>query len=392
MTHSTESLLVLGPRATGKTSFILSHLAGKPEVVHIDLLSTEQYRRYLVEPEQLFREVTAQLKHHAKLIVFIDEVQRIPDLLNEVHRCLNHFEAKVQFVLSGSSARKLKHSGANLLAGRALKLGFHPLSLDEVSFNDHLDQILCWGLLPKAFSLALQCQTTSQPDPTLVRYLKTYAGIYLEEEINRETEIKKLDSFARLLEYAAIHNGEPINQRRAATAAGLHSETSKEYFQILVDTLIAWEVPTWSYSIRERLQQASKFYLFDTGVINALCDDLSTGLKPGTYRYGRLFENLCVTEILKQIDLKQSSLKAFHYRDQRGQEIDLILQKRADTNPIALEIKSAETPDPTEIKTLTRFKDRYPKSRCLVLCRTPRAYDVGGIEILPFVDGIRSLF
>lgn len=388
---SVQSVLVLGPRATGKTSFISAALLGQPNVLRIDLLRFEDFNRYLKEPYLLRADIELLASKSSPLHVFIDEVQRIPQLLNEVHSLLNKYEGKICFILSGSSARKLKSAGANLLAGRALKFSFHPLSIDEVSIADNLELILQWGLLPQSFAFAQLISSNPEYEKTVERYLRTYSGIYLNEEIRQETEVQKLDSFARLLEFAAANNGEPVNQRKAAKVAGVHAETTKDYYQVLLDTLIAWELPAWTHSIQEKLQKSSKFYLFDNGVLNSLIGDLSSPPKPGTYRYGRLFENLCITEILKRIELKMSPLKAFHYRDQKGNEIDLILQKNAYSGPIAVEIKSDISPDLVDLSVLAKFSEKYPKSRCIVLCRTPRAYQLKRLEILPFVEGIRSI-
>ncbi len=221
--------------------------------------------------------------------------------MNEVQRTIAAHEGKICFVLTGSSARKLKREGADLLAGRALRFDFLPISMQEINFQLHFDAIMRWGLLPRVVSAFTKSDEIEgiDDDAFITNYLTTYSATYLHEDIQRETQLRKLDSFARLLEFAAIHNGEPVNQKRAATAAQVHAETAKEYYEILVDTLIAYEIPPWSHSVSEKMQLASKFYIFDNGVLNALTEELGSPCRPGTYRFGKLFENLVVTEFIK---------------------------------------------------------------------------------------------
>lgn len=385
-----HSVLVLGPRGAGKTQFLTQLISQMAHSHIIDLLDSDTFKRFLERPGLIFS-LAQELVAKGSAWILIDEVQRLPILLNEVHRTLNKFGDKVCFVLTGSSARKLKREEANLLAGRALKFDFFSLNSSEVDFENQFHNIMRWGLLPKIYSTYNKLSAiTGNPlqEEFLSRFLKTYASTYLQEEIQRESQLRKLDSFSRLLEFAAIHNGEPVNQKRAAAAAGVHSETAKEYYEMLVDTLIAYEVPPWTYSVSEKMQLSSKYYLFDNGVINALCDELGSFCKPGTYRFGKLFENLVVTEFIKQISVLGSAKKIFHYRNKRGQEIDLILQKNAYDAPVAVEIKSSELPSVSDVKTLLIFKERYKDATCIVCCLTKNPYVEQGIHFMPYLEGI----
>jgi uncharacterized protein len=385
------SVLVLGPRGSGKTKFLGGLVAEFENSTTIDLLESTTFTRFLENPSLVFSEAQ-KLTERGKAWIFIDEVQRLPNLLNEVHRALNSFEDKVCFILTGSSARKLKREGANLLAGRAIRFDFFTLNSTEIDYRDQLQNIMRWGLLPKVYSTYREFSQSSPNgfnEDFVSQFLKTYTSTYLQEEIQREVQLRKLDSFSRLLEFAAIHNGEPVNQRRAAIAAGVHSETAKEYYEILVETLLAYEIPPWTNSVAEKMQLSSKFYLFDNGVINALCDELGSPCKPGTYRFGKMFENVVVTETIKLINLLGVPKKVYHYRTKRGQEIDLILQKNAYSHPIAIEIKSADAPTLSDVKTLATFKKQYPKSTCIVCCLTPRSYVQDDIHFMPFLEGIQ---
>lgn len=380
-----RSIMVLGPRGTGKTYFLTRLLNHYPHTRSIDFLNKQTFRRYLRNPDLIYKEVSQQLSNLSQpLIILIDEVQLLPSILDEVQRTIEKFKPKVIFVLTGSSARKLKRYDANLLAGRCIKIDFFPLGLDEIDFNAHLDFLLQWGSLPESFVL-------EQEDLRLA-YLQTYVGIYLEEEIQREARLRDLSSFSRFLELSAAENGSCVNFSKLSRAVGIADVTVKEYFQILVDTLLAYRLPAWSYSKREQLQKASKYYLFDNGVVNALLGELKTLPTPSSYRYGRLFENLVIGQIYQQAAKRRSPLKFYHYRSMSGAEIDLIVQKNPYSPPIAVEIKSSEAPQLVDVRELTAFKNKYPDSKQLVICRTPVDYQEDGIEFLSLTTGIKRIF
>lgn len=317
------------------------------------------------------------------MLIFIDEIQLIPKLLNEVHRAIEDFQTQCTFLLTGSSARKLKRENANLLAGRAIRCDFFPISHQEYDFNAHLDQILQWGSLPKAL--------LTKSDAIKTAYLETYVHTYLREEIQRESEIRNLEAFSRFLELAAVYNSKPINFAKIGRAAGVDGKTIKEYFSVLEDTLVAFTLPAWSFSIARQLQSAPKIYLFDNGVINALTGDLRAELSPATYRYGVLFENLVINEINRLRSFEFPDISLYHYRTLNGVEIDVILQKNISTSPVAVEIKSQSAPTLSDVKGLHQFNQDHPEAPRYVICQTPTRYVLEGVVFLPLVEGIKEV-
>ena len=363
-----QSLLILGPRGSGKT-FYLSNLVEQSKKVTktLDLLKGSVYERYLRNADLLEKEIVALNPSEShQVLIFIDEIQRIPSLLNEVHRLIELYKPWLQFLLTGSSARKLKKENANLLAGRAFSCDFHPLGVDEVNFCDHESVLLQYGALPQVFT---------ESDTLLKQgFLSSYVGTYLDEEIKREALLRNLPAFARFLEMVAIENGALINYSKIARFAGIADVTVKEYYQLLVDTLVGMFLPAWNSSIRKQMLLKPKFYLFDNGVVNALTGELGTQLRPSTNRFGKLFESFVITQINQYIQKHSISLNLHHYREKNGREIDLILQKNPFSTPYAIEIKSSENPTLKQVKSLQAFKELYPESECYVICRTLASY------------------
>ncbi len=378
-----QSVLVLGPRGTGKTYYLSQSLLNSSNKVQIDLLDELIFQRYLKEPNLLKNEIEAVLRTKTeRATVFIDEVQRLPALLNTVHLLLERHKGRITFVLSGSSARKLKRADANLLAGRALKVDFFPLGVDEVNYQDNESKLLQYGSLPFAFTAA---------NPLICRkYLQTYVAVYLQEEIQREAQLRNLEGFSRFLDLAAADNGQPLNFSRIARNAGLSDVTVKDYYAILEDTLLAYRIPAWTYSARKKMLQAAKFYLFDNGVINALLGELNTELRPTTFRFGKLFENFVITQLLQHRAKNDLAVNFYHYRTESGTEIDLILQKNSYSQPVAVEIKSGTAPQPKDVSQLLKFGREYPSSHRVVICRTPVRYEVDSIKFLPLAEGINE--
>ncbi len=381
--ESKQSILVLGPRGTGKTYFLTRLLKKFPNSRRIDLLSQQEFLRYLNRPSHLYDEIMYAIENtETAVYIMIDEIQLLPQLLHEVHRCLHDFEKKVIFILTGSSARKLKRQDANLLAGRAIRFDFYSLTFNEIDIKTNFAMVMKWGSLPTVF--------VEKQEQIIIEYLKTYVGTYLQEEVQRESEIRKLDGFSRFLECAASDNGTAVNYSKIGRAANVNSDTVKEYFQILVDTLIVTKISAWTYSMRQQLQKAPKYYFFDNGILNALTGDLPSELKPSTYRYGKLFENLVVNELIRQNSLKRYDLNLFHYRTLRGQEIDIIVQKNPNSKPVAIEIKSGESPTIKKQSGIRNFQTIVPGAKCIVICQTPIAYVDGNIDVLPFQEGIEK--
>ncbi len=241
-----------------------------------------------------------------------------------------------------------------------------------------------YGTLPKSFI---------EKDIELVEdYLRTYTHIYLKEEIQQESLTRNIDIFSRFLEFAAFENGHPVNYSKIGKQLGISLKTVQGHYQILEDTLIITKIPAWTFSIRKQMIKMPKYYFFDNGVLNSLTGELKTELKESSYRFGNLFENLVINEIIRYNTLMKFDYRLYHYRTNHGMEIDLILQKNIKYPPIAVEIKSGTNPEAVSIKQLKIFKEEFPNSNCYVLCRTPYSYKEDNIIFLPFQDGIKHIF
>lgn len=354
-----------------------------PRAVVISLLNSEHFQRYLAEPSLFSREITARMKAlggSGPLVVAIDEVQKLPILLDEVHLLIEKFKGRIVFVLTGSSARKLKRSGANLLAARALTTYLHPLSVLETDLD--LDTVLRIGSLPAVYL----------DQEFAVHRLRSYIGTYIQEEIREESLVRKVDRFARFLDLAGQLNGEPINHSKLGRTLKTTSNTIHEYFSILVDTLLCHRLDGWSESVKRQLLQAPKYYWFDCGVLNALNGELDTELKRSSFRYGRLFETYVIQEVIRHNDYLERGLRFFYWRDKNGLEVDLIIA-RSSTKPVAaVEFKSSSAPDDDDLEGLLSFAEDYPKVPLYCFANAPSAYELpSGVTVLPWREGLALL-
>jgi predicted AAA+ superfamily ATPase len=378
------SSFLFGARGTGKTYLAAALLKTKPHALQIDLLDQRTFLRYLSHPGALREEVQTQWERAPgkPLFVLIDEVQKVPALLDVVHSLFNENPRGVQFLLTGSSARKLKlkRGGANLLAGRAYVAHLHPLTHREVRLN--LPKALQFGTLPGLYV------TEAKPEA----WLEAYVGTYLKEEIQQEALVRKLDSFTRFLEFASQAHGEPVNFSKMVRQGIASVPTIQDYFSILVDTLIAFRLDGWSTSVRRQLLQAPKFYFFDCGVLNALRGELRTELRPSSYRYGKLFETWVILEMIRLNDYAGTGYRFAYWRTNTGLEVDVILYRNAAEPPIAVEIKSGNAPAEQDLKALLAFKKENPKAKMYCFSQAPRARLVHGIRILPWQEGLDTLF
>lgn len=374
-----RSAFLFGPRGSGKTWLCREFQKTQPATLEIDLLGHELYRRYISEPGAFREDVLGALPKKGLLSVFVDEIQRLPELLNEVHWLLESYPGRVRFLLTGSSARKLKRGGANLLAGRALVLHLHPLCSDEGPFD--LNKTLRFGSLPG------MCAVT---DPAA--RLSSYVGVYLKEEIQQEALVRKVESYFRFLDVAAQMNGEPINFASVARDVGVETKTAQEFVSILVDTLVAFRVEPWTWSVRKQLRHSPKIYFFDCGVLNAVRGDLHAGIRPSSYGYGKLFETFVVQEFHRWNDYAQTRYRFFYWRTNIGTEVDLVLSRGLADRPVAVEIKSATSPGEKDVVGLKAFKSDNPSARVMCFCRTPFSYRKGGIEFVPWQKGLKELF
>jgi predicted AAA+ superfamily ATPase len=356
-----QSIFLFGPRGAGKTKLI--EMVLPINGIFIQLLESEYFHRYLSNPALFSQEIKTrmvELPSKAALLVAVDEIQKLPSLLDEIHSLIEIFKGRLSFVLTGSSLRKLKRSGANLLAARALTTYLHPLSILETELK--LDQVLKIGSLPGVYL-----------DPEFAKHrLRSYIGTYLQEEIQEESLVRKIDRFSRFLDLAGQLNGEPINFSKLGRTLKTTSNTVQEYFSILEDTLLCHRLDGWSESVKKQLLQAPKYYWFDCGVLNALNGELDTELKPSSYRYGRLFETYLVQEMIRHNDYLERGFRFFYWRDKNGAEVDLIVTRSSSKPLAAIEFKSSSAPNEEDCKGLLIFREDYPKVPCYCFSKSPK--------------------
>ncbi len=366
-----KSLFLFGPRQTGKSSYIKKQL--KEPQLSWSLLDNELYRDLSMRPSLLRNTLKARKINEG--VVVLDEIQRLPDLLNEVHMLIE--ETNIHFLLTGSSARKLKKKGVNLLGGRASRLTFHPLVWPEIKdFDPSLDKILKSGLLPAAF--------TSDDYESL---LSDYTGLYVKEEIETEREVRNLPPFWEFLRIVAALSGEITNYENVARDVGISGVSVREWYNILVDTLIGFEVPPYRKTKMRKPNATSKFYLFDVGVTRKL-QGLSA-IEEGTSEFGRYFENYIATEIRSWLDysgLDKEGLSYWHALS--GQEVDFIIKEK-----IAIEVKATKRVSPRDLKGLQALMEEGLMEKYILVCRTdyPELLD-NGILILPYKEFLSDLW
>ena len=366
-----KSLFLFGPRQTGKSSYIRNQLA-EPELSWT-LLDNELYRDLSIRPSLLRNILKA--KGINKGVVVLDEIQRLPELLNEVHMLIE--ETDIHFLLTGSSARKLKKKGVNLLGGRAGRMNFHPLVWPEIKDTvPELESILKNGLLPSAF---LGNDTES--------FLSDYVGLYVKEEIEMEREVRNLPPFWEFLRIAATTSGEITNYQNTARDVGISGVSVREWYNILIDTLIGFEVPPYRKTKIRKPNASSKFYLFDTGVTRKL-QGLSN-IEEGTAEFGRYFENYIAMEIRSWLDYSGFDKEGLAYwHTQNGQEVDFIIKEK-----IAVEVKATKRVSPGDMKGLKTLMEEGLMEKYILVCREeyPQLLD-NGILILPYKDFLEKLW
>jgi uncharacterized protein len=369
-----HSFFLFGPRGSGKSTLLRSQFTSENSLT-IDLLDDEQERRFVSNPNEL-QAVANGLNPNQKFVV-IDEVQKIPKLLDVVHILIER--KACHFALSGSSARKLKAGGANLLAGRAFVFDLFPLSYVELGSAFSLASVLAWGSLPKIFDF--------DDDLSRRRYLNSYANTYLKEEIYAEQLVRNSEGFRRFLEIAAQCNGKIVNYLKVARAIGLEDKTVKTYFEILEDTFVGFFLQPYHPSFRKRFQQKPKFYFLDTGIARVLSNALDVPLHPSTSAYGEAFENLVVTEIFKLNRYTEKNYKLSFLQTTSGVEVDLVVE-RPGRSALLIEIKSADVVSEESLARLTQIHKDFPASEALFLCNAKTKMKYGEVWVLPWKDGI----
>jgi predicted AAA+ superfamily ATPase len=370
-----QSFFLFGPRQVGKST-LLKKTFSTDTSIFIDLLISSDFQRYLKKPDLLKDEVLALDKKITHII--IDEVQRVPELLNTVHHLIENDQTNVNFVLSGSSARKLKRGQANLLAGRALSYSLFPLNHFELKENFNLLKAIDRGTLPAIYF---------EKDADIAKQrLQAYCKTYLHEEIKAEALVRNLAGFMSFVDFAAEENGNEINYSNIAGDIGTSSSTVKEYFQILEDTLLGFFIQAYAKSKRKRLSKRPKFYLFDTGVQRALANRLSLASVESNTNFGKSFEQFIIKEIYGICQNLRTDFEFSYYRTKSGQEVDLILESPS-RGTFAIEIKAKDANLKTkDLRGLQSFKEEKPEAKLICCCLSPRRRIENGVLILPWQE------
>lgn len=376
-----RSVLVFGPRSTGKTTLVNNYIKLQDKYLIYDLLRSDDFLRLNSSPSVFRKEVIAAIPENGIIHVHVDEVQKIPALMDEIQLLIEGYPNRVRFILSGSSARKLKKFGSNLLAGRAWEHHLYPLTSVEMGGDFDLDNALQYGTIPSVATLA----TANEKIETLNSYVSTY----LREEIQAEALTRRLDAFHRFLEAAALCNGELVNMSDVSREAAVARKTVVEYYKILEDTLVGFFLPSWGHNLsRKELIEHGKFYFFDTGIVSALNRRLTSSLERANPLYGRIFEHYCVLEFLRLHDYKRTEHKLGFFRTRGGTEVDLIQERHGRIR--AIEIKSATNVSSSHIKGLNNFAEEFSDAELILVCCAPHPIQMGRVKCLPFADFFRG--
>jgi len=362
-----KSFFLFGPRGTGKTTWVKSAF---PKADYIDLLEAELFNDLTANPQRLSNFIPPDFKDW----VIIDEIQRIPDLLHEVHRLIE--TKKCHFILTGSSPRKLKRKGPNLLAGRALTLSMHPLSVAELGDDFRLDHSLRYGQLPSVYAEA---------DPK--KYLEAYVKTYLEEEIRQEGLTRNLSAFARFLEAASFSQGSVLNISSVARECHVERKVVDSYFSILEDLMIGYRIPIFSKKAKRRLAVHSKFYFFDVGVYRTLRP--MGPLDAPEEVDGIALETLFLQELIALNSALDFGYKIFYWRTSNGREVDFVLY--GPKGLLAFEIKRTSRITSAMLGGLKSFLADYPMAKAYFVYMGNRRMYEDKIEIVPVLEILKNL-
>lgn len=372
-----STFFLWGPRQSGKSSLLK---ATYPQALRIDLLKSEEFSQLASRPESLRERLLSHFgKSTARRFVIIDEFQRVPALLNEVHHLIE--DHGFVFSLCGSSARKLKSGHANLLGGRAVRYGLSGLTSHELGKDFDLERALNFGGLPRVYGME---DWAAEARPAL----EAYCADYLKEEIHAEGIVRKLPTFSRFLECAALSDGEILSWESFARDVGVSAPTIRTYFEILEETLIGSVLPAYIQRPKRRTIESSKFYFFDVGVVNQLAE--RGYIKPKSELFGKAFENWVHHELQTYLHVRQLPQKLSHWRLTTGVEVDFIVGKIA----CAIEAKASQHITSDHTKGLRELLKEYPsaKNRVVVSLEQKSRLTDDGIQILSFADFCQRLW
>ena len=373
-----NSFFLFGPRGTGKTTLIRNQFPNE-NAVYVNLLDNTLMDQLLLDSTR-FIDLIDSAENRLKSVI-IDEVQKMPQLLNIAHTQIQ--ERKRQFILTGSSSRKLKQAGANLLAGRAWLYHLYPLNTAEMKDDFDLKKALEFGGLPEAF-------LSNRDDAR--EYLNSYVATYLQKEIQQEQWVKNLAPFRKFLAISAQMNGRIVNKAAIAKQVGVDPTTVTNYFEILEDTLLGFMLPAFSRSVRKAQRQLPKFYFIDTGIKRGLDRTLSVELLPQTFAWGDAFEHWVILEFIKGCQYRRLDWSFSYIRTKDDVEIDLVVERPGDRD-LFVEIKSKSLVDASDAKALeTLGADTNPKAERWLLSCDPLQRTFGKTTAMHWQDGIQRLF
>lgn len=377
-----NSFFLFGARGTGKSSLIGAEFSKSEKVMVVDFLNIQTELEFLAHPNRLLEIYEAQTKKPQWIV--LDEIQRVPKLLDIVHHMIEKYKTK--FVLTGSSARKLRRGGANMLGGRAHEFNLFPLSFLEMGPDFKLDHALNYGTLPRLFS----------SDYVDVRekilHLKSYVNTYLKQEVIAEQLIRVIEPFQRFLEVAAQTNGEILNLSKLGRQAKIDDKSGERYYQILIDTLMGFYLPAYHPSIKKQLVHSSKFYFFDVGVTRALKGQLSFELSPSTFEYGKAFEQFVILEVLKLSHYFEKDFKLYFLKTKEGTEIDLVIESPK-KEILFIEIKSSKELIKDDVSALIKMSTYFPKAKLMLFYQGKEELLMSEkVLCMPWQIGIKKIF
>ena len=361
-----DSVFLWGARQTGKSTLLKSLF---PRARYYDLLLPDAYSRLQRKPELLIQELD---QANPDDLVIIDEVQMLPQLLNAVHWLI--VNRNLRFLLCGSSARKLKRLGANMLGGRAAKRQLYPLVSSEIPDFDIVKAVNN-GMLPRHYLINVPWNR-----------LEGYIGNYLQQEIEAEALTRNLNSFSRFLEAAALTNGEMVNYNNIATDCGISANTVKGYFEILQDTMVGYMLPAFGKAQKRRIIKAPKFYFFDVGIVNYLCNRRK--MEPGSVDFGHALEHLIFQEMTAYLSYAHQRKGLSYWRTTSGYEVDLVYGDAE----VAIEIKSTKEVQSRHLKGLKAFCEEHPTARAIIISLDVACRTMNQVEVWPVSQFLKALW
>lgn len=362
----TNSLFLFGARQTGKTSLLRERF---PDNIYYDLLEFDTMMRFRQRPS-LLRDLLVEVPEGS--LVIIDEIQQVPELLNEIHLLISR--KNIRFILCGSSARKLRRNSVNTLGGRALSTTLYPLVSAEIpDFN--LIRAVNNGMMPAIYPL---------DNPR--RQIQAYVDIYLKEEIMAEALVRNLMGFSNFLRAAAMTDGEMVNYQNIAQDCGVSAKTVKEYFSILSDTLIGYMIPAYTKTNKRSVVQAPRFYFFDVSIPNFLLN--RNDLLPGSTEFGHAFEHFFMQELVAYLGYTNSIEPLSYWRTYTGLEVDAVIGEAR----IAIEFKSVTEVRTGHVKNLKHFVEDHPNARLIIVSLDKFNRKHGQVECLYAYDFLKLLW